>query len=135
MSVKNIANVNRIEQDQSALMQMRQRHSDCLRILEEKTIEVKDEEAEEFKNLKQEMDDLNSKLLTKESAEKTLEDMRNEQFRKIDEMRDEVAQAMAKELEKMRRQSLQDLDTLRQSVEKHVSHLDDAHQSRHVEEQ
>jgi len=135
MAVKNVTSVNRIEQDQSALMQMRQRHADCIRILEEKTDEAKDEEAEQFQSLKNEMDSLSSKLLTKESAEATLEAMRNEQFRKIDEMRDEMSKAMTHELEKMRQQSLQDLNTLRQSVEKHVSHSDDPQQSRHAEEQ
>merc|ERR1712094_128040 len=123
MSVKNVASVNRIEQDQSSLIQMCQRHADCIRILEEKTCEAKDEDAEEMKIIKKEMDDLNNKLPTEESAKATLEEMRNEQFRKIDEMRDEMAQAMTTEIEKMRRQSLQDLDTLRQSVEKHVTHL------------
>jgi len=133
MSVKNVASVNRIGQDQSALMQMRQRHADCIRLLEDKASEAKDEEAEEFQNLKNEMDDLGTKLLTKESAEQTLEDIRKEQFKKIDEMRDEMAQTMKKELDQMRQQSLQDLDTLRQSVEKHVAQ-DGMQQSSQAEE-
>jgi len=134
MSVKNFASVNRIQQDQSALVQMRQRQADCIRILEEKTIDAKDEQTEEIRNIKQEMDDLNQRLLTKESAEKTLEDIRVEQLRGIDEMREDVTQAMTKELEKMRKQSLQDLDTLRQSVEKHVTHSEDADQAQQTEE-
>lgn len=136
LAVRSVPNLNRIEQagDQSKLMQMRRRHADCIRILEEKTVEAKDEELEERKILKQEMDDLNQRLLTKESAETTLQDIRAEQIEKIDEMREEMTQAMTKELEKMRQQSLQDLHSLRQSVEKHVNHVDDTHHVRHAEE-
>merc|ERR1719253_2300216 len=87
MSVKNFASVNRIQQDQSALVQMRQRQADCMRLLEEKTIDAKEEQTEEMRNIKQEMDELNQRLLTKESAEKTLEDIRVDHLKKIDEMR------------------------------------------------
>lgn len=121
MSVRNTTNVNRIGQDDSSLLQLRERQAACLRVMEEKTCEVKNEEAEDLKKVKQEMDELNQRILTKESAEQTLEQMRKEEIKKIDEMREEMQKAVTEELEKMRKQSIQDLDTLRQSVEKHVS--------------
>mmetsp|Transcript_30325 Transcript_30325/g.66360 ORF Transcript_30325/g.66360 Transcript_30325/m.66360 type:complete len:786 (+) Transcript_30325:91-2448(+) len=124
MAVKNVASVNRIEQDQSSLLQMRQRHADCIRILQEKVSDTVDEELEERRRLKEELEDLNKRLLTKDSAEQTLEEMAKEQFIKIDEMKLEMTQAMSTELEKMRKQSLQDLDNLRASVEEHVSNVD-----------
>jgi len=134
MAVKNVASVNRVGQDQSSLLQMRQRHSECIRILQEKVSDSREEEQEVRDKLHQEMDELNKRLITKESAEKTLEEMRDEQFKKIDQMRDEMTQAMSKELEKMRMQSMQDLNSLRQSVEQQVSTLDSSHQQRQNEE-
>lgn len=132
MAVKNVANVNRIDQEQSALMQMRARHAECIQILQAPSAGGGD--SEQQKRLQQEMEDLNARLLTKSSAEQTLEQMRTEQFRKMDEMRDEMAQVMTKELEKMRRQSLTELDRLKQSMEQHVSHLDGASSRQATEE-
>jgi len=134
LAVRNKANVNRIDQEHSSLLQMRQRHSECIKLLQEKVNDEQAVEQEERKKLQQEMEDLNKRLLTKESAEQTLEEMRDDQFRKIDEMKEEMTSCMSKELDKMRRQSLQDLDNLRKSVEQHVSHLDSSHHQRHAEE-
>lgn len=134
MSVRNVASVNRIEGEHSALLQMRQRHSECIRILQDKISDSQEEEQEAQQKLRLEMESLNKKLLTKESAEKTLEEMRDEQLRKIDEMKAEMADAMSKELEKMRVQSLQDLEQLRKSMEQHVSHMDGTQQQQHAEE-
>mmetsp|Transcript_68668 Transcript_68668/g.147122 ORF Transcript_68668/g.147122 Transcript_68668/m.147122 type:complete len:439 (-) Transcript_68668:111-1427(-) len=134
LAVKNVASINRVEQDQSALLQMRQRHSECIKILQEKMSDAREDEQEERRKLQQEMEDLNKRLLTKESAERTLEDMRDAQNRKIDEMREEMTQVMSHEIQRIRWQSMQDLDSLRQSVEKHVSHLDSSSHQRHAEE-
>lgn len=117
LSVRNVVNVNRIDQDHSSLLQMKQRHNECIRILQEKVTDSREEEQEERKKLQQEMEDLNQRLLTKESAEKTLTEIQEEQVRKIDEMRQAMAQAMNEQLERMRMQSQQDLDSLRASVE------------------
>jgi len=134
MAVRNKANVNRVDQEHSSLLQMRQRHSECIKLLQEKVSDEHAVEQEERKRLQQEMEDLNKRLLTKESAEQTLEEMRDHQFRKIDEMKQEMTSTMSKELDKMRQQSLMDLDNLRKSVELHVSHLDSSHHQRHAEE-
>mmetsp|Transcript_102480 Transcript_102480/g.298931 ORF Transcript_102480/g.298931 Transcript_102480/m.298931 type:complete len:783 (-) Transcript_102480:221-2569(-) len=134
MSVRNRANVNRIDQEHSSLLQMRHRHSECIKLLQEKVNDEHAVEQEERKKLQQEMEDLNTRLLTKESAEETLETMRDHQFRKIDEMKEEMTFSMSKELDKMRQQSLMDLDNLRKSVEQHVSHLDSSHHQRNAEE-
>jgi len=134
MAVRNVAIVNRVDQEHSALLSMRQRHLDCIRILQEKTNDARDEESEERKRIQKEMEDLNTRLLTKDSAEETLKGMRDEQFQKIDEMREEMTKAMTAELAKMREKSFQDLENLKQSVERHVTNLDDTHHQRHTEE-
>jgi len=134
MAVRNKASVNRIDQEQSSLLQMRQRHSECIQLLQDKVNDEHANEQEERKRLQNEMEDLNKRLLTKESAETTLEEMREDQFRKIDEMKEEMNATMAMELDKMRRQSVREMDNLRKSVAQHVSQLDTAHQTRHSEE-
>lgn len=134
MTVRNVANVNRIDQDQSSLLQMKQRHSECIRMLQEKVTDTRQEEQDDRRKLQQEMEDLNKRLLTKESAELTLDEMREEQVQKMDTMRVEMKRAVTVELEKLRMQSMQDMNTFRQSMEKHVTHIDTSHAQRRLEE-
>lgn len=134
MAMKSKASVNRIDQEQSSLLQMRHRHSECIKLLQEKVSDEHATEQEDRRKLQQEMEDLNKRLLTKESAEETLEQLRDHQFQKIDEMKEEMTTSMSKELDKMRRQSFMDLENLRKSVELHVSHLDNSHHQRNAEE-
>lgn len=134
MAVRSRASVNRIDQEQSSLLQMRHRHSECIKLLQDKVTNEHASEQEERKRLQTEMEDLNNKLLTKESAETTLEEMREDQFRKIDEMKEQMSASMTMELDKMRRQSVREMDNLRKSVAQHVSQLDTAQQTRQSEE-
>lgn len=110
-----VASVKSIDQEKSALMQMRERHMDCIRMLQEKAQDKQGEELEERRKLQQEMEDINTKLLTKESATETFEEIRTEQSKKIEEMRDEVAGTMKAELEKLQMQSKEDLESLKRS--------------------
>jgi len=134
MTVRNVATVNNISEDKSSLVQMRQRHADFIRVLQEKVSEKEEEEMQERQKLEKEMSDLNAQLLTKESAEKTLEVMRAEQSKKMDELKDEVSQVMSKELAEIRKWQQQDLVKLKQSVESQVSSLDSSHSQRFVKE-
>jgi len=134
MTVKNVATVNNVSEDKSSLIQMRQRHADFIRVLQEKVSEKEEEEMQERQQLEKEMSNLNAQLLTKESAEKTLEVMRAEQSKKMDELKDEVSQVMSKELAEIRKWQQQDLVKLKQSVESQVSTLDSSHSQRFVKE-
>lgn len=125
------ADTARPDVESSALSQMRQRHTDCIKTLE--TL-VNDSNNEEREKMKQEMQNLSHRLSSKESSEKHLEDLRKEQSSKLDLIRDEMTSAMGKELEKMRKQSLEDLNGLRQSVEKHVTSVKDSEHKSQVEE-
>lgn len=133
-SRSSVASQPRADRGSSSLLAMRQRHSECIRILQDKVSDTQEEEHEHRQKLQKEMEDLNKRLLTKESADKTLETMRDEQLERIDEMRMQMTQTMSKELEKMREHSLQDLNNFRQSVEQNVTHLSTLHQQRNAEE-
>jgi len=124
MSVRNVARVNRISQDQSTIVLMRQRHQECLMRLQEAAGEAQAEEDESGKKLRQEVEALNKRLLTKASAEKTLEVVQAEQLQKMDEVKVEIALAMSRELEQLRKQSLDGIASLRQSMEQHVTSMD-----------
>ncbi|CAJ1360102.1 unnamed protein product [Effrenium voratum] len=112
------AGMNRIDQDQSSLVQMKDRHNECIRMLREKVSDSREEEQEERRRLQQEMSEINQRLLTKDSAEKTLEELKQQQFSKMNEMRTEISQAMSEQMDQLRRQSQLELDQLRASVEK-----------------
>ncbi|CAJ1409515.1 unnamed protein product [Effrenium voratum] len=112
------AGLHRIDQEQSALMQMKDRHNECIRMLREKVSDSREEEQEERRRLQQEMSEINNRLLTKDSAEKTLEELRQQQFSKMDEMRTEISQAMSEQMDQLRKQSQLELDQLKASVEK-----------------
>jgi len=112
------AGLNRIDQDQSSLMQMRDRHNECIRMLKEKVSDSREEEQEERRRLQHEMNEINQRLLTKDSAEQTLEEMRQQQFSKMDAMRTEISEAMNNQMELLRKQSQVELESLRASVEK-----------------
>jgi len=113
----------RVEQeDQTALLQMREKHNECIRMLKEKVTDSQEEEMEDRKKMQDEMKGINEKLLSKESAEKSLEEMRQEQFSQFDAMRTDVTEAMSTQMELMKRQSQQEIDALRESVVK--SHLE-----------
>ncbi|CAE7604783.1 KIF3A, partial [Symbiodinium pilosum] len=110
--------LNRIDQDQSSLMQMRDRHNQCIQMLKEKVSDSREEEQEERRRLQHEMNEINQRLLTKDSAEKTLEEMRQQQFTKMDAMRTEISEAMNSQMELLRKQSAVELESLRASVER-----------------
>lgn len=136
MAVKSVTGTGQMRTDRksSTLLQMKQRHSDCLRIMQEKVEDSQSEQTEKRLQMQYEMDELNQRLLTKEKAEKTLEDMRREQGERIDLMKVEMAKTMTLELEKMREFSMQDFNSLKQSVEQHVEQISSSQQQRSTEE-
>eukprot|EP00930_Biecheleria_cincta_P070695 TRINITY_DN58306_c0_g1_i1.p1 TRINITY_DN58306_c0_g1~~TRINITY_DN58306_c0_g1_i1.p1 ORF type:complete len:856 (+),score=184.55 TRINITY_DN58306_c0_g1_i1:73-2568(+) len=111
------SNSNRIDQDQSSLLQMRERHNDCIRMLKEKVSDSREEEIEDRKRIQQEMKEINERLLTRESAQTSLEAMRQDQFSRFDAMKNDLTQTMSSQIDQMRRHSQQEIDALRQSVE------------------
>lgn len=132
MAVRNLVNANRMEQEPSSLLQMKKKHNEVIRILQDKVVESWDEEAEERKKIHQEMEDLGKRLLTKESAEKTLDDMRAEQNKNLDKMRHDMDKVLKQELEQMRLQSVKELNVLKESLLQNAERADIA--SRRAEE-
>lgn len=134
MMVKNVASVNVVSKDKSAILAMRQRHADCLRLLEEEATKGNEEQAQGHVAVRKEIEDLNMRLLTKESAESTLGKMQKEQTQRLDLLRDEMRLSMTQELEKMRMQSVGDLKDLRESVQSHVTNIGSTVSQRHNDE-
>eukprot|EP00928_Gymnodinium_smaydae_P020250 TRINITY_DN17827_c0_g1_i1.p1 TRINITY_DN17827_c0_g1~~TRINITY_DN17827_c0_g1_i1.p1 ORF type:complete len:779 (+),score=246.68 TRINITY_DN17827_c0_g1_i1:85-2421(+) len=128
-AVRNHAVVNRISQEQSSIMQIRKRHAEALQILKDAPQEEKEQA-----RIKKEIEDMGNRLLTRESAEKTLEDMQKEHLLKIDELKAEMADSMTKELAALRRQSLGDMEELRQSISSHVTGIGSAQLQKQSEE-
>jgi len=107
---------HKINREQSSLAKMRGRHQECIRILHEKAIDTTEQQRAERARLQAEFEDLNRRLLTAENASSSLEDMKIEQLKKIDEIRQEVTSTMSQEMSSLRKQSVQDMDTLRKSL-------------------
>lgn len=104
--------------DQAALLQMKEKHTECIRKLKEQVTDSREEELEDRKRMQEEMKGLNEKLMDKDSAEKSLDEMRQEQFVQFDAMRTDLTEAMSTQIEQMKRQSQQEIDALRESVVK-----------------
>mmetsp|Transcript_50598 Transcript_50598/g.141693 ORF Transcript_50598/g.141693 Transcript_50598/m.141693 type:complete len:804 (+) Transcript_50598:122-2533(+) len=131
------SSTNRTEQlgqDHSSLLQMRQRHADCIRMLQERVVDSQDAEVEERNKLQQDIESLNRRLANKETTEKTFDQLHAEHFKKIDELRNDVSHSITSELEKMRVKSLQDMDHVRMSMESHVSSLEGLRHQQQTEE-
>jgi len=119
IAVRSSAGANaRVDQDHSSLRQMRDRHSECIRKLQEKVSDSREEEVEERRRLQQEMQQINDRLLTKESAVNAMDDLSRKHDSKIDDMRREITQVMSRQMEEAKRHSQEELDRLKQSVEK-----------------
>ncbi|CAE8609990.1 unnamed protein product [Polarella glacialis] len=117
--VRNVeATSNPTDEDEISLLQMKKRHLECISKLKEKASDSREEELEDRRRIQQEMAEINNKLLTKDSAEQTMGEMRREQFGKIDEMKDQMTQAMREQLDQLRKTSYEDMETLRRHVEK-----------------
>lgn len=126
MGVRKIGSASRLagEQDTNSLLTMKKKHNEFIRLLQAKHTESHNEDAEERKKIHQEMEDLNKKLLTKESAEKTLEDMRHEQNKNLDKMRQDMGEAVKQELHEFRMQSSQEIAAMKQTVQHNVELAD-----------
>eukprot|EP00930_Biecheleria_cincta_P069050 TRINITY_DN56846_c0_g1_i1.p1 TRINITY_DN56846_c0_g1~~TRINITY_DN56846_c0_g1_i1.p1 ORF type:complete len:794 (-),score=199.19 TRINITY_DN56846_c0_g1_i1:10-2235(-) len=118
--------------DHTALLQMREKHNECIRMLKEKVTDSQEEELEERRRVQEEMKGINEKLMSRESAEKSLEELRQEQFSQFDAMRTDLTEAMSTQMEQMKRQSQQEIDALRESVAK--SNLDTEQAKRDAED-
>eukprot|EP00928_Gymnodinium_smaydae_P030876 TRINITY_DN22828_c0_g4_i1.p1 TRINITY_DN22828_c0_g4~~TRINITY_DN22828_c0_g4_i1.p1 ORF type:complete len:820 (-),score=222.43 TRINITY_DN22828_c0_g4_i1:116-2494(-) len=128
-AVRSTVTVNRISKEQSSIMQIRQRHLELLRVMEQEPHEEKEQE-----KLRKEVEDMGNRLLTRESAEKTLEGMQREHTQKIEELKVQMAESMSKELAELRRQSLGDMEELRQSISSHMTGVGSAQLQKQSEE-
>jgi len=115
----------------TTLLQMRQRHSKCLKILQEKALNPQPDlvELEARERMQKEMQDLNQRLLTTESTDQTLVDMRQQQIQHIEQIKEEVTLAIGREMERLRECSEQDMHALKQSMEMQVDHLSTSSQN------
>jgi len=116
--IRNVEKPTYIDQDKSQLHEMRQRHKECVQRLQAKTLAQAGstvQENEESVRLQSEVEELNKRLLTKSSATDTLEQLRQEQNQRIDELRIEVARTMEQQFASLQEQSNRDLEGLRQS--------------------
>lgn len=118
MQVRNVEKPVLIEGSQSVLMQMRLRHLECVQRLQEQQQAAPDpEEGEDWQKIQKEVDELNKRLLTRNSATETLAQMQQEQNRKIEQLRVEVTQAMAEQFASIQEQSAKDLEGLREAIQ------------------
>merc|ERR1719235_1896197 len=111
--VRNVARVNRVAEEASRVSEMRDRHRECLRILEEKAQSRQATAVEERQKLQMEVEQLNSQMLTREHATRTLAEMREEHRKDICEMREQ----MNSEIADLRKQSLQSISDFRTALQ------------------
>jgi len=120
MQVRNVEKATFIDRSQSSLVQMRQRHLECIQRLQESSntgAEAEGKEKEEWQKLQQEVQTLNGRILTKDTVTETLEKMQAEQGKKIEELRTEMTQVMASKFADLQEQSVKELEELRQVIE------------------
>jgi len=117
MRVKNVEQKVTIDASQSSLVQMRKRHEACLARLQKKLIEEAEEDSEERAALDKEIEELNQRLLTKESASDILDKMQKEQTRKMEEFRTEVTESMAKQFADIQEHSQKQIAGLKEVIE------------------
>jgi len=121
MQVRNAERATFVEGSKSTLVQMQQRHLQCLQRLREQQAAGADNASssapvEEYERLQGEVADLNRRLLTKVSATEALEQMQLDRRKKIDELREEMSQAMSREFSALQEQANKDLEGLKNVV-------------------
>lgn len=104
---RSLASMRGIDKEHSTLHEMRQRHMDAIRALQETVSSDTQAKQQEVQHLKGRLEGLEEKAPVQE-------------VQKIDEIRREMAQTMSKELEQLRLQSVQDFKDLRASIERQV---------------
>lgn len=117
MKVKNVEQKVVIDASQSNLVQMRKRHQACLARLQQHAAEEAEQDLEERAALDKEIEELNQRLLTKESASDILEKMQQEQTRKMEEFRTHVTENMAKQFADIQEESQQQIAGLKEVIE------------------
>merc|ERR1719382_906448 len=97
MQVKNVEKKSFIPREKSTLLKMRKRHTECIQRLRDSPLMFSESaEGEEWQRLQEEVENLNKHLLTKSSAAQTLEQMQEEQWKKMDEFRAEVKNTLSR---------------------------------------
>ncbi|CAE7530998.1 Lama1 [Symbiodinium sp. CCMP2592] len=93
------------------------RHQACLARLQQHAAEEAEQDLEERAALDKEIEELNQRLLTKESASDILEKMQQEQTRKMEEFRTHVTENMAKQFADIQEESQQQIAGLKEVIE------------------
>ncbi|CAJ1402493.1 unnamed protein product [Effrenium voratum] len=96
---------------------MRKRHQACLARLQQKMLEEADQESEEKSALNKEIEELNQRLLTRESATDILDKMAKEQEQKMEEFRSEVTTTMARQFADIQESSQKQIEGLKNVIE------------------
>lgn len=120
MQVRNVEKATFIDASKSTLVQMQQRHLEVMRKLREQSAAsdtASSAPGEDWQRLQSEVSELGRRLLTKSSAADALEQMHEERRKKMDELKQEVAQAMAREFAALQEQSNRNIAGLKQVVE------------------
>lgn len=119
MQIRNVEKAVVVDHEKSVLVQMRQRHEECIRRLREETIssDATPKEREERVRLQSDLDDLNGRLLTKRKATETLETLQEEHRRKMDAMREEMTEHMKVRCNSIQGSLVQDIQGLQQAIE------------------
>jgi len=118
MQVRNVEKATVIEGKESMLMQMRSRHLECIKRLQEKSdADVTPKEREERKLLQKELEDLDQKMLTKSKATETLESLKAEHKRKMEELQREMTGNLQQELDKVQAETVNKLESLQKALE------------------
>lgn len=137
MQVRNVEKAVVVDNEKSVLVQMRERHNECIRRLQEEPIgsDATPKQRQERSGLQAELDELNKRLLTKSKATETLEQLQEEQRRKMDAMRAEVAQTMAEQLQSVQGSLVQDIQGLQQVLESKAKEEGEKTEKRLIEKQ
>jgi len=123
MQVRNTEKITVVDQKQSTLLQLRQRHDECLKALHDAPMmengndQPSAKQLQDFKKMQDEAKELSAKLLTKSSATEALSRLQEEHKKKMDAFREEIQQDLTRAFATAQEQTDKEWEEIRQVID------------------
>jgi len=122
MQVRNTEKVTVVDQTHSTLLQLRSRHEECIKALQEGPPENGNDQPsakqlQDFKKMQDEAKELGAKLLTKSSATEALDRWQEEHKKKMEAFREEIQQDLSKAFATVQEESHKEWEEIRQVID------------------
>jgi len=117
----------------TTLEQLKKRNADVISQVQQKLTAIEEQKALEREQIKQEVAKVRT-AVQKAEADKAIEALQEENLKKIEEVRDKMAEAMSNELQRIQKESMQDLGSLKETLNQRVTKLNDERSSALKEE-